>query len=78
MEIIGSQIIYTFFGYIYMWIRYRNKEKIKQVLKNDYENSYSTIGYLVIWKPVGVIFLVLIVCLLIAAIIGSVRFGIRN
>ncbi len=40
MEIIGSQIIYRFLGYIYMWIRYRNKERIKEVLKRDYENSY--------------------------------------
>lgn len=72
------EIIYYFFGYIYMWIRFRNKERIKEILKRDYENSYQTVGLLIVWKPIGIIFLVLIACMIIAIIIGSLKFGIRN
>lgn len=72
------EIIYYFFGYIYMWIRFRNKERIKEILKRDYENSYQTVGLLIVWKPIGIIFLVLIACMIIAIIIGSLKLEIRN
>jgi hypothetical protein len=61
-----------------MWIRFRNKERIKEILKRDYENSYQTVGLLIVWKPIGIIFLMLIACMIIAIIIGSIKFGIRN
>lgn len=61
-----------------MWIRFRNKERIKEILKRDYENSYQTVGLLIVWKPIGIIFLMLTACMIIAIIIGSIKFGIRN
>ena len=73
----GIQLFYHLIGYSYLWIRYRNKEKINAVLIKDYENNYREVGFLVIWKPIGFIFLCLIATMLIACVIGIYRFGIK-
>ena len=78
MSILGGRIIYLIFGYIFLWIKYRNKEKIKESLIKNYENSYSVAGFMVIWKPIGFLFICCIIALFIATIIGIFRFGIKD
>lgn len=39
-ELIGG-LLYTFISWCYMWIKYRNKEKARIVLKEKYNDSYQ-------------------------------------
>ena len=45
MELLSS-ILYYPVGFLCLWIRYRNKEKIKKVLKEKYNSSYYEAGFL--------------------------------
>ncbi len=71
-----SDIIFYPLGWIYLWIRYRNKETIEKVLLEKYEESYSVAGTLVCLKTFGVVFIVLILLLLLAAFYSIIKSGI--
>ena len=72
MEVFAD-ILYFPIGWIYLWIRYRNKEKIKQVLKEDYEDSYYVAGAQLVWSAFGILlFTILIIFLLV--VIGRALF----
>jgi hypothetical protein len=71
-----SDIIFYPLGWIYLWIRYRNKETIEKVLLEKYEKSYSVAGTLVCLKTFGVVFIVLILLLLLAAFYSIIKSGI--
>jgi hypothetical protein len=73
-----SALLYPIIGYLYLWIRYRNREKINEALVKNYENSYSVAGFMVIWKPIGFLFLSLIAMGLAACVIGIFRFGLSS
>lgn len=63
-----AEIVYPIIGWIYLWIRYRNKEKVKQVLKEEFENSYENAGATLSLKTFGVIMIILLVCFLLGMI----------
>jgi len=48
-----SGIIYNLTGYLYLWIRYRNKVKVKEILKKEYDNSYYDAGARVVMSIFG-------------------------
>ena len=75
MEIFAS-LLYWPIGWLYLWIRYRNTEKVQEVLLYKYENNYGVAGALFIGKTFGIIFLSLVVLLILAAIIATFKFGI--
>jgi 3-deoxy-D-manno-octulosonic-acid transferase len=56
MELLSS-ILYYPVGFLYLWIRYRNKEKIKKVLKEKYNSSYYEAGFLSVGKVFRAVFL---------------------
>ncbi len=65
--IIGRPIVrglFSLIGWIYLQIRFRNKEKVKKVLAEEYENSYSEAGFTILGDTLGFIFIsALIICL---------------
>jgi hypothetical protein len=67
MEVFAS-IIYYPVGWLYLWIRYRNKNKVKTILKEKYDNSYYTAGALLMWKTFGILLFMLIVLFLLTVI----------
>ncbi len=60
-------------GFIYLWIRYHNKEKVNKVLKEKYDNSYSCAGGLIVGKSFMIILVVSVIALLIAAIVSLIK-----
>jgi hypothetical protein len=71
-----SSIIFYPLGWIYLWIRYRNKETIGKILFEKYEGSYSVAGTLVCLKTFGVLFLTSILLMLLAAFYSIIKHGI--
>ncbi len=60
--------IYFLIGYIYLWIRYRTDEKVAEIKKDYYEDSYATAGAILVASGFGIVLFVLLSAFLIAAI----------
>lgn len=73
MDFIPSRILFYPLGWIYLWIRYRNKETIEKVLVEKYEDSYSVAGTLVCLKTFGIVFITLILLMLLAAFYSIIK-----
>lgn len=63
-----ADILYYPIGWLYLWFRYRNKEKIKEVLKNEYDNQYYDAGAQFVMSVFGIVLLGLLVILLFGVI----------
>jgi uncharacterized iron-regulated membrane protein len=66
MEDIFGGIIFSILGGLYLWIRYRNKKKVLEIKKNEYDNKYSNVGHVMILKIILVTFILLIIGLLLS------------
>lgn len=71
-----SKIIFYPLGWIYLRIRYRNKETINKVLIEEYEGSYSEAGTLLVMKTFGVIFISLILMMILVVFYSLIKHGI--
>ena len=74
MEDLIGGLLYSFIGWVYLWIRYRNKEKIRSVLKEKYNNSYQDVGATKVLYFIGIVLIIILVVFLLAVIYG-VRFA---
>ena len=68
MEYFVRELLYSFIGWVYLWIRYRNKEKIKTVLKEEYDGSYGNVGSIKILQFIGIIMIILLGAFLLVII----------
>jgi hypothetical protein len=67
------ELVFPAIGWVYLWIRYRNKEKVQIALRDKYENNYGLAATLVISKILAVMWTFLLVSFLIIAIFGAIR-----
>ncbi|AXG71644.1 hypothetical protein KORDIASMS9_03901 [Kordia sp. SMS9] len=56
---------YAIVGYLYLWIRYMDNDKVQEVKEEYYENSYVTAGATVLLSVVGTIFFIVLLIILI-------------
>ncbi|WP_298420906.1 hypothetical protein [uncultured Kordia sp.] len=56
-HILGS-IVYASIGFVYLWIRYRNSEKVAEVKQEYYEDRYAVAGMKLLLSIIGIIFMV--------------------
>ena len=63
-----QKLIFFPVGFLYLWIRYRNREKVAEIKKEYYENSYSVAGSILVMSGFGVVLFVLLSIFLIVAI----------
>lgn len=68
MEDFVRELLYPFIGWVYLWIRYRNKKKIKTVLKEEYDGSYGNVGSIKILQFIGIIMIILLGAFLLVII----------
>ena len=73
MSELFTSILYYPIGYAYLWLRFRNKKKVKTALNEKYNNSYYEAGAIFSLTIFGVILFVLLSFFLIAVIIGFIR-----
>lgn len=68
------EFLYPFIGRIYLWIRYRNKEKVQSVLKEKYNDSYYDAGATKVLHFMGIIFITILVIVLILVVYRVIFF----
>lgn len=61
-------IIFNLFGFLYLWIKYRNKEKVEEVLINKYDNRYFNAGAQLSLSIIGIILITVLIILLLTII----------
>lgn len=66
---IPSSILYAPVGFLLLWVRYRNKEKVKNILEKEYEGSYGVAGAWFLGKAFGILLFSLL-SIFIVVIIG--------
>lgn len=71
----AGRIMYPIIGWIYLWIRYRAKDKINNILQSKYDNRYFNVGTEKTWRFLGIVFLALIILLLGSVIYSTIQFG---
>lgn len=69
------RLIYFPIGFLYLWIRYRNGEKVAEAKKEKYENSYAVAGATLLVSAVGVVFFIVLSVFLIGAIYAIFKHG---
>ena len=71
MPFSSSGVIYNLTGFLYLWIRYRNKSKVKEVLKKEYDDRYYDAGARLIMSVFGIT-LISLLLLFLFAIVGRI------
>lgn len=52
-------------------VKYRNKEKVRAVLKEKYNDSYQDAGATKVLYFIGIVFIIMLVVFLLAVIYGA-------
>jgi len=65
MEFLLGDLIFGFVGWLYMFTKYRDITQMRIVLKEKYENHYSSVGREILSKTVLLIFVLAIITFII-------------
>ena len=60
-------------GFGYLWLRYRNKLRVKETLAKEYENSYANAGSVVLLNTMAALLALAVGSLVILAIVVQIR-----
>lgn len=71
MEFVLGEAILSFIGRFYLYLRFRNKEKVQQELTRKYEGQFSNAG-IVLLADIFMALAIVAVVALIAAVLYSV------
>lgn len=69
-------IFFSFIGRMYLYLRYRDSEKVNKVKEERYAGHFRYVGRIVILNIVAVLFGLILISGLLATIIGIFRNGI--
>jgi hypothetical protein len=73
MEFLLFDLIQAGIGRLYLLLRYRQKGLISEVLKKEYEGSYSNVGKLLILNFFALLFGLLLFGFMISIILGLLK-----
>lgn len=73
MEFLLFDLIQSGIGRLYLWVRYRKKERIAKLLAEKYEGSYAKAGSLLLLNSFAVLFGLLLFVFLAGMIYGSFK-----
>ena len=68
MEFILVDVLFTIVGWVYMLIKHRNIAQMRIVIKEKYENQYSSVGREILSNTFLIIFAISIFALIIVTI----------
>lgn len=60
-------------GFGYLWLRYRNKLRVKETLAKEYENSYANAGSVLLINTIAALLALAVGSLVILAIVVQIR-----
>lgn len=66
---LASSALYIPIGFLYLWIRYRKKERMRKILEEEYEGSYYYAGAELSLKIFGTFLFVLLSVFLLATLV---------
>ena len=67
------ELLRPMIGWLYLWMKYRNKKKIKHILHNEYEGSYDLAGAEVVMSTALIILIAGLVLFIVFVIAISIR-----
>ena len=62
-----------FIGWVYLWLRYRNKERVKEALDRDYSGTYQSVGRVLLALTLVLIFATSILLLVLVALFTGIK-----
>ena len=69
VEQLFAPLLFIPIGFVYLWLRYRNKARVKETLAKEYENSYVNAGMVVVLNTAAAIGIMLVLGLIIVALL---------
>ena len=72
MEFILGDVLFTIVGWVYMLIKHRNIAQMRIVIKEKYENQYSSVGREILFNTFLIIFAISIFALIIVTTVVSI------
>jgi hypothetical protein len=69
MEFILGDVLFTIVGWAYMLIKHRNIAQMRIVIKEKYENQYSSVGREIFSNTFLIIFALLLFSLIIVTLV---------
>ncbi len=70
-----TSLLYYPIGWIYLWVRYRNRKKVKEVLIDKYDDQYNIAGGEIAMSIFGIVLIGILLFFLIV-IIGRIIYDI--
>jgi len=77
MEFLFRDLIFGCIGWLYLLLRYRNMEKVRFIVKKEYDGSYSMVGLEQLFKLFALIGAALMIGLILAVFYSIFKFGIN-
>ncbi len=74
MEYVFVDIFFSLIGRFYLYITLRSKAKVKKVLEEQYDNSFTQAGSLLIWKTIALLLFFSLLIMLGAAFYGFLKY----
>ncbi|WP_201986953.1 hypothetical protein [Hymenobacter rubidus] len=78
IEQIFANLLLVPIGFVYLWLRFRNRVRVKQTLAKEYENSYSNAGSVIVANTIAALGALAIGSFVILAIVVQIRGWLRN
>ena len=72
-----SRLVFYLFGWIYMIIRYRDKESRQRKLEKDYYDSYDVVGRIILMQGFAGMMILLLIAFMFGLIFIAIREGIN-
>ena len=76
IEIIIGDIFFSSVGFVYLFLKYRDKQKRQYIHKNQYDCSYRNIGFDLFLRVVAMSNILLIISFLLVVFYAVFKFGI--
>ncbi|GAB3578134.1 hypothetical protein [Hymenobacter daeguensis] len=60
-------------GFVYLWLRYRNKLRVRETLAREYENSYANVGSAIVANTIAALGALAVGSLVLLAVVVQLR-----
>ncbi len=68
-EGVVNTLVFASIGFLYLYLRYRNRIRVRRILIKEYDTSYTNAGQVVVLNTVAAIGILLVVGLIIATLV---------
>lgn len=67
-----TELLFIPIGWIYLWIRYRNADKVKTALQKDFDNHFYLAGAFVFWRILLIGFIIGVFALILVTLYRTI------